>query len=140
MRSIVGDVETLEHGSHHVLAKLGEPVHQRPRERREMEALGAPVVRVGAALDHAVRAQPVDQTGQRDRLKVEHFGEFRLLQALGVFQPRQHRPLGAGHAEPARALVRIGAQQASYIIENKSKFASWIARAHAILLVACDKH
>src|SRR5437660_8949534 len=31
------NVEPLEHGSHHVLAKLGQPVHQRPRERGEMQ-------------------------------------------------------------------------------------------------------
>ena len=96
MRSIVGEIEALEHGSHHVLAKLGEPVHQRPRERGQMQALGAPVVRIGTALDHAVRAQPVDQPRQRDRLQVEHFGEFRLLQPLGVLQPRHARPIGRG--------------------------------------------
>ena len=50
-----------------------------------------------------------------------------------MLQPRHHGPLGAGHAEPARALVRIGAQQAGYIIEKKSKFAAGVARAHVIL-------
>src|SRR4051812_25375521 len=34
-----GDVEPLKHGSHHVLPKLGKPVHQRPGERRQMKAL-----------------------------------------------------------------------------------------------------
>ena len=53
MRSIVATSKPFEHGPHHVLAELGEPVHQRARERGEMQALGAAVVRVGAALDHA---------------------------------------------------------------------------------------
>ena len=35
---------------------------------------------------------------------------------------RQHRPLGAGHAETARLLVRIGPQQAAYIVDRKGEF------------------
>src|SRR5436190_24320457 len=31
-----GNIEPLEYGSHHVLPKLGKPVHQRARERRQM--------------------------------------------------------------------------------------------------------
>ena len=123
-------VEPLKHGPHHVLTELGEPVHQRARERRQMEALGASVVRIEAALDHSVGTQPVDEARQGDRLQVEHFGEFGLLQALGMFQPGHHGPLGTGDAKPARALVGVGPQQAGYIIENERKFTTRVARAH----------
>jgi hypothetical protein len=47
-----------------------------------------------------------------------------------MLQPRHDSPLGAGNAEPARALIRVSPQQASYIIENKGKFSAGIARAH----------
>src|SRR5437867_9919540 len=36
-----------------------------------------------------------------------------------VLEPRHHGPLRARNAEPARALVRIGPQQASYIIRSE---------------------
>ena len=76
-----------EHVSIMSCAELGEPFEQRPRGRREIQPLGAPIVRVGAPLDQAVVAQPVDQPRQRDRLDVEHFGEFRLLEALIALEP-----------------------------------------------------
>ena len=84
--------------------------------------LGAAIVRIGAALDQAVVAEPVDQPRQRDRLQVEHFGEFGLLEALARSMPHQHRPLRAGHAELARPLVGIGSQQAGYVHDCKGKF------------------
>src|SRR3954452_18658911 len=95
-----------------------------------MEPLRAAVLRISAALDHAVRAEPVDQTRQRDRLQIENVGKFRLLQAFGVLETRHHGPLGAGNAQPTRALVRVGTQHAGYIIENERKFATGITWAH----------
>src|SRR5947209_13569396 len=44
-------VEPLKHRAHHVLAKLGEPVHQRTCQRGEVQALGAAIVRIRTALD-----------------------------------------------------------------------------------------
>ena len=38
--------------------------------------------------------------------------------------------------QPARTLVRIGAQQPGYIIDQERKFATGIAGAHGFLLVA----
>ena len=125
-----GEIETGEHGLHHVLAELGEPVHQRPRLGREIEPLRTPIVGVCASLDQAVGTETIHQPGQRDRLQVEHLGEFRLLQALVRLQPGQHRPLGACHTELACPMVRVGAEQAAYITDQKSKFAARIARTH----------
>ncbi len=132
MRSIVVRVQPLEHRSHHVVAQLGEPVHQRTRQRGEMQALGPAIGRIEAALDHAVRAQAVDQPRDGNRLQVEHLGQFRLLEALVIFEPGHDGPLGAGDPQPAGPLVRIGAQQARYIIESKSKFTAGVTRAHVV--------
>ena len=127
MRSMRLGVEAVEHRLHHVLAELGEAVEQRPRGRRQVQPLGAAVVRIGAALDQAVVGQPVEQPGQRDRLQVEDFGELGLLEALGAVEPQQHRPLRAGHAELARPLVGIGPQQAGYVHDCKGDFSfDWL--------------
>ena len=50
------------------------------------------------------------------------------------------RPICATHAELRRLLVGIIPQQARYIIENKGKFSAWIAWAHGLCLLDCDKH
>ncbi len=63
-----------QHGRHHVLAKPRQSVEDRPRGRRQIEPLGAPIVRIGTALNQAPVAQTVDQPGQRDGLQVEHLG------------------------------------------------------------------
>ena len=78
-----------------------KPFEQRPRRRRQEQPLGAAVVGIGAALDQAAVAKPVEQPGQRDRLQIEHFGEFGLLETLEAVEPRQHRPLGPGDSELA---------------------------------------
>ena len=69
----------------------------------EKQALGAAVVGIGTPLDQAAVAQLVEQPGQRDRLQIEHFGEFGLVEAFGTVEPDQHGPLRPGHAELRRA-------------------------------------
>ncbi len=85
--------------------------------------MGAAVGRVGAPLDQPGRGELVDQAGQGDRRDVERVGELALLRALAALQARQHRPLGAGRVELARAMVRIGAQHARRVVEGESHFA-----------------
>ena len=116
-------VDAGQHVDHHVAGQHVELFKHRPRGGRQEQPLGAPVVRVAAPLDQAVVAEPVDQPGQRDRLDVEHFCEFRLLEALIALEPEQHGPLRAGHAELTRLLVGIGAQQPGYVIEEKREIA-----------------
>ena len=67
-------------------------------------------------------AQPVEQPGQRDRLQVEHFGEFGLLEPLEPVEAGQNHPLRPGDAELARFVIGIGSQHPRYIIENKGEF------------------
>ncbi|MFZ0775820.1 MAG: hypothetical protein WAM74_04960, partial [Xanthobacteraceae bacterium] len=58
----------------------------------------------------------------RDRLQVEHFGEFRLFETLESVEPDEDDPLGPRNAELARFVIRIGAEHPSYIIESKGEF------------------
>ena len=41
---------------------------------------------IGPALDQAAFAQLVEQPGQRNRLQVEHLGQFGLLETLGPIE------------------------------------------------------
>ena len=106
-----------------LLAEFGEPLEQRPRRRRQKQALGAAVAGIGPALDQAAVAELVEQAGERDRLQVEHVGEFGLVEALGTLEPDQHGPLRPGDAELRRLVVGIGPQQTGYIVENEAEFA-----------------
>src|SRR5712671_650125 len=115
---------------HEALAQREQAVEQRPRRRGEEQALGAAVMRIGAALDHVAVAQPVDQPRQGDGLEVEHLGELVLLEPLAALQADQHRPLGARHPVLARQLVDIGPHQAGYIADKKSEFTRGAARSH----------
>ena len=99
-----------------------QPVEQRSRGRREVQAVRAAIVRVGPALDQAVVGQPVEQPRKRDRLQVEHVGKFRLFETLIAIKAHQHRPLGAGDAELPGLLVGIGPQQARYVADCKGEF------------------
>ena len=65
-------------------------------------------------------ASPSSSRVRRDRLQVEHLGELGLLEALEAVEPGQHRPFRPRHAEAPRLVVRVGPQQASYIIDRKS--------------------
>ena len=103
---------------------FGDAVEQRPRRRRQVQPLGAAVVRVGPALDQPVVAQPVDQPGQRDRLDVEVFGEVGLLEALRAAPAAAAPPIARGSwPYMARLLVGVGPQQAAYIADCKENFA-----------------
>ena len=86
----------LERFPHHVLAELTEALQQRPCRRRQEQPLGPAVIGIGAAFDQAVLAQPVEQAGQSDRLEVEHFGKFGLLEALKAVEPRRAPPIAPG--------------------------------------------
>ena len=126
-------VDAVEYAGHQGFADHGEPLEQRPCRRHQEQPLGAAVVRVGTALDQAAVAQPVDQPGQRDRLQVEHFRQFRLLDPLRPFEPDQHRPLGAGHAEGGCLLVSVGPQEAGYVTDKKGHFSAGAAALHGVV-------
>ncbi len=97
--------------------RLAQPLEHGSGRRREKEPFGAPIVGIGTPLDQAAVAKLVEQARQRDRLKVEHFGKLGLLQPLEPVEAHQHDPLGAGHAELAGFLIRIGPEHSSYVIE-----------------------
>ena len=103
--------------------EFGEPLEQRPCRRREKQAFRPAVAGIGPALDQAAVAKLVEEACERNRLQVEHVGEFGLVQALGTLQPYQHGPLRPGDAELRRLVVGIGPQQTGYIIENEAEFA-----------------
>ena len=116
---------------HGLLAELGEPLEQRPRRRRQKQAFRPTVAGIGPAFDQAAVAKLVEEARERNRLQVEHVGEFGLVQALGTLQPYQHDPLRPGDAELRRLVVGIGPQQTRYIVENEAEFAIDRVLGHA---------
>ena len=84
---------------------------------------GAPIGRIVAPFDEARDGQFVDQSPERDRREVERLGEFVLPGSLAALQAREHRPLRAGGAEFAGALVGISPEQASDVVERESQLA-----------------
>src|SRR5208283_3182193 len=96
----------------------------RDRLVRQVEPMRAPVLRVGAPLDHPRRVQLVDQPGEGDRRDVERLGKLALLRAFTALQARQHGPLRSGGVELARAKVRIGSEQPRHVVEGKSDLPS----------------
>src|ERR1700691_5180751 len=91
---------------HQLFAELAQALDDRARGFGQIEAFGAAVVGIGTALDQTAIAKPVEQPGQRDRLQVEHFSQFGLLQPLKAVEPRQHYPLGVSDAKLVAFVVR----------------------------------
>jgi hypothetical protein len=54
-----------------------------------------------------------------------------LVEAFGTLDPHQNHPLGARDSELRRSMIGVGTQKASYVIENKSKFAVKRERWHS---------
>ena len=77
-----------------------------------------------------LRAQPVDQPRQRNRLNIQQFCKLRLLQSLFLLQLHQHRPLRAGDAVPRGLLVGIGADRALQVGEREHEMVVGIACQH----------
>ena len=89
----------------------------------EVEAMDAPVVRVGTPLDETGGVELVDEARDGDGGEIEDARELALACALAALQAAQHRPLGAGRRQLARALVGQGAQQPRNIMQGESEFA-----------------
>ena len=89
----------------------------------EIETVGAAVGRIVATLDETGGGQFIDQPPECDRREVERLGQFVLLRALAALQAREHRPLRAGRAEFAGALIGIGPEQASDVMECEPQLA-----------------
>jgi hypothetical protein len=90
-------------------------------------------VRTGAALDQFIVGQAVEQAGERDRLQVENFGEFRLLEALRAVDSNQHRPLRARNTELTRPLIGISLDHSGYVHDRKGEFSIHRLRGHGKL-------
>ncbi len=88
-----------------------------------MQPPDPPVPRVRATFDHAARFQPVDQTGNRDRLDFKQFGQLFLGDARLTFQPDQDGPLRPGHAVQSRTFVRVYAKQARNVVQQEQQIA-----------------
>src|SRR3984885_409143 len=126
-------IDAGKRGVHQFLAEVAKAFQQGPGLGGQIKPLGAAVVRIRPALDKAAVAQPVEEPGQRDRLQVEHFGEFKLFETLEPVEPDEDDPLGARNAELARFMIRIGAEHPSYIIECKGEFSIKRSRKHGYL-------
>ena len=116
-------VDARQRAAHQVLGERAQILQRRRGFFSEIEPVGAPVGRIVAPLDEAGGRQLVDQPPERDRREVERLGEFVLLRALAALQAREHRPLRAGRAEFAGALVGIGPEQARDVMERESQLA-----------------
>ena len=115
---------------HRLLAKRRQLLEHRPRRVGQEQPLGTTISRIGPALDQTAVAQFVEQPGQRDRLQIQHFRQFRLVEALGTIELGQAPPIARGYTELCRLVVGIGPQQTRYIIENEGEFPilRWRAR------------
>ncbi len=110
--------------AHQVLGE-GSEVSQRRRSLfGEVKTVGAPIGCVVAALDEPGGGQFVDEPSKRDRGEVERFGELVLFCAHAPLQTRENRPLRAGRAEFAGALVGIRPEQARDVMECETQLAS----------------
>src|SRR5271156_3519103 len=108
---------------HQFFPELAQAFDDRACGFGQIKTFGAAVVGIGTALDQTAVAEPVEQPGQRDRLQIEHFGQFGLLQPFKAVEPRQDHPLGVSDPELVAFVVRIGPQHARYVFEDNSKFA-----------------
>ena len=116
-------VDARQRAAHQVLGQRSQIPQRRRGFFSEVETVGAPVGRIVAPLDEAGRGQFVDQPPERDRREVERLRQFVLLGALAALQAREHRPLRAGRAKFASALVGIGPEQASDVVERETQLA-----------------
>ena len=98
-----------------------------------MQAPDAAVLRVGPALHHAARFQPVDQAGDGDRLDLQDFGQFLLRQAWLALEPDQDAPLRPGHAVGAGALVGVDAHQPGDVVQQEHQVALEIVHRDRVL-------
>ena len=89
----------------------------------QVQAPDAAVARVGPALDHAARLQPVDQAGDGDRLDLQQLRQLLLGDAGLAFEPDQDAPLGAGHVMRAGALVGVHPQQTGNVVQQEQQVA-----------------
>ena len=116
-------VDARQRTAHQVLGERPQIPQSRRGFFSEIETVGAAVGRIVAPLDEAGGGQFVDQPPECDRREVERLGQFVLLGALAALQAREHRPLRAGRAEFAGALVGIGPEQASDVMERETQLA-----------------
>src|SRR4051794_18881070 len=79
------------------------------------------VGRMIAALAQRGGLEPVDHTGERDRLDIEDVGERALLDALVAGEVGEHLPLRAGEPEVARILLEPLAQEPGDVVQQESK-------------------
>ena len=101
----------------------GDVAQHRQGGRLQVQAPDAAVARVGPALHHAARLQPVDQAGDGDRLDLQQFGQLLLGDAGLALEPDQDAPLGAGHVVRAGALVRVNPQQTGDVVQQEEQIA-----------------
>ena len=93
---------------------------QRMGSRPQIERPGAPVGRIGAALDETGLFQTVDQTADSDRLDLEKLGQGALVHALLHIDFLEHLPLRAGQAGAANILLEPFAQHSPGIDQQQT--------------------
>ena len=91
------------------------------RARRQVQAPGAAVGRIGAAFDVAGFFQPVDDAADGDRFHLELLGQFGLAHAFAVGNALERAPLGAGQLETHGAAVEMLAHHAGDVVDQKAE-------------------
>ncbi len=99
---------------------LGE---ERLRLLGDEELPGAPVVRIGTALDPAGLRHAVEEPRQRDRLDLQQLGEAGLVDALVIDEIGQDLALRAGQAQAFGALVEALAEQPRGLVQDEAEAA-----------------
>ena len=95
---------------------------------------------VGTPLDQTGGVELVDEARHGDGSEIEDARELALACAFATLQPAQHRPLGAGRRQLARALVGQGAQQPRNIMQGEREFAGGAKRHEKLGFVIICLH
>src|SRR5262245_17317553 len=114
-------VQAFSHRIVKFATKGGDLLENLSALRCERQAPDATILRVCAALDQAVRLQPIQQTPDGDGFDVGQNGKLALCNAWLPLKPGKHRPLRPRHAMRAGPLVGVPADQLGDVVDQEQK-------------------
>ena len=108
-----------------VVGDIPDAAEHRPRLRGQVQAAGAAVGGVGAALDPAGLLHAVDLAHQGHRPDFQKIGEAGLVDALVAGEIAERAALRPGQSEPPAApvLVEPAPEQARDVVDEKAEAA-----------------
>jgi hypothetical protein len=100
-------------------SQLGQLIHEGMSGGRQVKSPDAAVTGIGAPLDEAGVAQPVNHPAKRDALDLQQLRKLALRQALMAAKKEQSAPLRSSDAQLARPCVEPIAYLACDVVHEE---------------------